>query len=235
MDPTSGLSLADPQLSRFEWEWVSRPGTSVAEFSTSTAVRPTVTVDLPGTYVAQVNVFAADDLTSDTPLATTTVTISTGGTPPLAVVQGRGIPGELALTLDGSASYDLDGDMLTYSWSVESAPSDGEVTFATPNDVLTDVTFTGAGDFVLGLSVQDATGLTSEIATYDVRTTAAMSMDTGFDLQGSLSTFNLLTEVYTGRQEVEGRTYIGSSLENITGQFGYRPATDGLELSLIHI
>ena len=77
LEPTCGLSLADPQLSLFEWEWVSRPGTSVAEFSTSTAVRSTVTLDLPGTYVAQVNVFAADDLTSDTPLATTTVTIST--------------------------------------------------------------------------------------------------------------------------------------------------------------
>ena len=126
--------------------------------------------------------------------------------------------------------------MLTYSWSVERAPANGDVTFAAPNDVLTDVTFTGAGDFVLGLSVQDETGLTSEVATYEVRTTAAPATpDSDFDLQGSLSTFNMITETFTGNQGIEGRAFIGSSLQNTNGQFGSTLTIDDLDLAGLYI
>ncbi|WP_425100539.1 collagen-binding domain-containing protein [Tropicibacter sp. S64] len=43
----------------------------------------------------------------------------------------------------------------------------------------------------------------------------------------TLGTFNLVTQGYTGTQEVEGRTYIGGTLTGVTGQFGFATPTDG--------
>lgn len=45
-------------------------------------------------------------------------------------------------------------------------------------------------------------------------------------LEETLGTFNLVTESYTGNQEVEGRTYVDSSISNVNGQFGFVTPTD---------
>lgn len=46
-------------------------------------------------------------------------------------------------------------------------------------------------------------------------------------LQETLGTFNLVTLDYSGTQEVEGRAWIGNTLSNTTGQFGFRAPNDG--------
>ncbi|MFW2541847.1 collagen-binding domain-containing protein [Primorskyibacter sp. 2E107] len=46
-------------------------------------------------------------------------------------------------------------------------------------------------------------------------------------VQESLGTFNLVTQAYSGNQEVEGRTYVGSTLSGVTGQFGFAAPADG--------
>lgn len=46
-------------------------------------------------------------------------------------------------------------------------------------------------------------------------------------LEDILGTFNLVTESYSGNQEVEGRTYIGSTVTGVTGQFGFSAPNDG--------
>ena len=46
-------------------------------------------------------------------------------------------------------------------------------------------------------------------------------------LEDTLGTFNLVTNSYSGNQEVEGRTYIGSTVTGVTGQFGFAAPNDG--------
>ena len=46
-------------------------------------------------------------------------------------------------------------------------------------------------------------------------------------LDETLGTFNLVTQSYTGNQEVEGRAWIGSTLSGVTGQFGFASPDDG--------
>lgn len=177
LDPTDGFSVHGTQPLRAEWVWVTRPATSVAEFSQIDALRPFITVDVPGSYVAQLNLFALDDPDATDPVAMTTLQISTDGVAPVAVVRGRGLPGELDVSLDGTRSYDVDGDGLSYEWSVASAPTGGTVTFADATSPLTDVTLVGSGSFDLGLTVTDSTGLISQTAIY----TVARTLDGGPD------------------------------------------------------
>ncbi len=46
-------------------------------------------------------------------------------------------------------------------------------------------------------------------------------------LEDTLGTFNLVTNSYSGTQEVEGRTYVGSTVTGVTGQFGFAAPNDG--------
>lgn len=62
--------------------------------------------------------------------------------------------------------------------------------------------------------------------------TLALSLPTyshagSLTLQETLGTFNLVTLDYSGSQEVEGRAWIGNTLTNTTGQFGFRAPDDG--------
>lgn len=78
LDPTDGLSLVAPhEATRAEWIWVQRPGTSVADFSDPTVLRPFVTIDVPGSYEARVNLYPLGDPAATAPVASTTVRIST--------------------------------------------------------------------------------------------------------------------------------------------------------------
>ena len=57
---------------------------------------------------------------------------------------------------------------------------------------------------------------------------ASPALSTPLTVQQTLSTFNLVTQTYTGNQEVEGRTFIGSDLVNLgSGQFGFQSPSDG--------
>ena len=93
LDPTDGFVAEDGTALRAEWSWDDRPAVSVAEFSDTTALRPTVTVDVAGTYVARLNLFPQDDAAATEPLYVTTVEISTENLTPVAQVVARSTAG----------------------------------------------------------------------------------------------------------------------------------------------
>ena len=86
--------------------------------------------------------------------------------PPVADAgEDQSVSADQSVTLDGSASYDPDGQTLTYSWDFDA--SDGIGKDATGATVET--TYNKVGDYVVTLTVDDGLGLTaSDTATVHV-------------------------------------------------------------------
>jgi RHS repeat-associated protein len=102
------------------------------------------------------------------------VVAGTDNLPPVAGIRTRAVPGgALPLRMDATASYDVDGDRLSYLWTVESVPAGGSASFSDASAPMPDLSLTGSGQFTIGLRVQDAEGLSSETALYQVLMTPA--------------------------------------------------------------
>jgi uncharacterized cupredoxin-like copper-binding protein len=102
-----------------------------------------------------------------------------GNTPPVANA-GPDQTGIAAatVTLDGSASYDPDGDAITYSWSQVSGPT---VTLATPTAARTTFTAATGQTYVFRLTVTDSGGLSSSATTRVATTTPTAAQVVRFD------------------------------------------------------
>ena len=127
----SGSSDADGDRLSFAWSLESVPAGSLAALSDPAAVRPTFAIDVPGTYVASLVVH--DGSVASKP---DTVTVSTVNSPPVADAGPHqtslvGVP----VTLDGSGSSDVDGDPLSFAWSLLSTPSGSAASLDEPASV----------------------------------------------------------------------------------------------------
>lgn len=230
LDPTDAAPGLGSDLLYPAWSWETRPATSVADFSDATVLRPVFTPDVSGSWTAKLELFA--DPADTTPVAMAFLDISTENLAPVALIQARGLPGGSApLTLDGTPSFDVDGETLTYLWSIVSAPAGHTAVFSATDAAIVDFSYDVAGSYIVGLTVQDASGLTSETAEFRIDVAGASD----FDLDATLGTFNLVTNLYSGNQEVEGRTFIGSDLQGVTGQFGYAAPADGTAYAELYI
>jgi hypothetical protein len=148
----SGSSDPDGDALTFTWSFVSRPAGSGATLADATAVQPSFSVDLPGTYVAQLIVKDAA-----LHIASNTVTISTENSAPVADAGAAQTPhaGE-TVTLDGSGSQDADGDPLTFVWSFVSVPTGSAATLSDPTAVNPTFVADVLGDYVIQLIVNDS-------------------------------------------------------------------------------
>ena len=98
----------------FLWSLTSVPSGSAATLNAPTAVFPTFVADKAGSYTAQLIV--NDGVLNSNPA---TVTISTSNSPPVANAGTDQVVNVSAtVQLDGSGSTDIDGDPLTYAWSL---------------------------------------------------------------------------------------------------------------------
>jgi WD40 repeat protein len=128
-------------------------GSTTAALSDSTLVNPTFVVDAPGVYVAQLIV--NDGTVNSNPI---TVSISTTNSAPVA---NAGSDQTVQVTdtvfLDGIASNDVDGDNLTFIWSL-TVPA-GSTTAALSDSTLVNPTFVvdAPGVYVAQLIVNDGT------------------------------------------------------------------------------
>ncbi len=124
----AGSSDADGDPLKLRWALVSAPTGSAARLDDPGAVRPSFTADLPGTYVAQLIV--ADGAEAGRP---DTVVITTGGARPVADAGPDlfGMNGDTVM-LDGTASFDPDGDPLSFHWSLIGRPDGSSTVIADP-------------------------------------------------------------------------------------------------------
>jgi hypothetical protein len=173
----AGSSDADGDALTFRWSFASRPDGSVATLTDATAIAPSFVPDLPGEYVLQL-IVNDGTLTS----APDTVTITTTNTAPVAVAGNDqiGVPVGSVVTLDGSGSFDADGQPLSYRWSLLAKPAGssaeiGESEIANP-------TFTAdvAGEYVAQLIVNDGV-VDSAPDTVLIRTNQPLNASAGPD------------------------------------------------------
>lgn len=148
----SASSDVDGDLLTYQWSLIVPTG-STAELSDATAVQPVFEIDVSGIYVAQLIV---NDGTQDS--VADTVTISTGNSKPIANAGVNQYPllGDTVI-LDGSASSDVDNDMLTYHWSFLLVPPGSTATLSDTSAVNPSFTIDVRGDYVVQLIVDDGT------------------------------------------------------------------------------
>lgn len=149
----SGSSDVDGDPLTYEWSFLSRPPGSAAVLQNATSVTSTFVVDSPGSYVVELVV--NDGIVDSDPA---TVTISTENSPPVA----RAGPNQTArvgdvVTLDGSASNDIDGDPLTYRWSFITKPDASSAVLDDSFSVAPTFSIDAVGNYVIQLIVNDGT------------------------------------------------------------------------------
>jgi len=147
----TGSSDTDGDPLSFHWSLTSRPPGSAAVLADAGTVSPSFTVDVPGNYLAQLIV--NDGTVNSLP---DTVAVTTVNSAPVANAGTDQSPlvGETA-TLDGSASSDVDGDLLQYVWSLIARPTGSNATLSDTSAVQPKVLIDTAGTYEAQLIVDD--------------------------------------------------------------------------------
>lgn len=145
-------SDADGDTLTFSWAFISVPDGSTASLATPGAAQSSFVADREGSYVVRLTV--SDGRASSSTDVTITV-FGTNNKPVANAGAAQTVPIAAAVTLDGSASSDADGDPLQYGWSFVSVPS-GSLAVLTGADTA-NPTFTAdlAGEYVVQLVVGD--------------------------------------------------------------------------------
>ena len=147
----NGSSDVDGNALSFSWSFTAKPTTSFATLSDGRAVNPGFVIDAPGVYVVQLIV---NDGTSDS--APDTVTVTTLNSRPVA----NAGPDQVVLAgdsvqLNGSGSTDVDGNPLTFSWSLTTSPVGSTATLSNPTIVNPTLVADRPGTYIAQLTVND--------------------------------------------------------------------------------
>jgi hypothetical protein len=147
-----GTQSYDPDGHDIAYSWSLRaPEGSQAVLSGPTTPGPSFTPDLFGTYTATLVV--TDGYAQSQP---SDVVISTSNSAPVAHAGlSQSAPIGATVTLDGTGSSDADGDALTYSWSIVSAPTGSTSAPSDPHGPIASLIPDTLGLYVVGLIVND--------------------------------------------------------------------------------
>jgi len=140
----------------YQWTISTQPPESAATLTGETTSAPSFTPDVGGRYEIQLVV---DDGTEFSAPDTVAIEVTSEMTsPPVAVAPPAAIiPLGQPYTLDGTGSYDDDGDSLTYSWLLLSSPAGSTVLLQGASTATPKLTPDQEGDYVVRLTVNDGT------------------------------------------------------------------------------
>ena len=150
----SGSSDADGNQLTYLWSFVSIPSGSGATLTNPTMVNPTFLADKTGQYVVQLIV---NDGTVSSAPATVTITTTPGNTAPVANAgPDQTVQLGAMVTLNGSRSSDVDGNLLTYQWAFVTVPTGSAAKLANSTTMTSTFVADMAGDYVVRLLVNDS-------------------------------------------------------------------------------
>jgi hypothetical protein len=137
----------------YAWGISSKPKGSNAMLSNATALNPSFNADLLGYYTINLVVTDSIGLSSES----ATVTISAVNAAPVAEAGADQAITSLntQVQLNGSQSYDADGDSITYSWIILSRPENSLAELSGSDGAHPFFTADKAGDYVIQLVVND--------------------------------------------------------------------------------
>ncbi|HSQ84333.1 MAG TPA: PKD domain-containing protein, partial [Desulfobacterales bacterium] len=145
----------------YEWEIASSPSGSAAVSSASDSSNSTFTftVDLSGEYMIQLKVTDSLGMESEPYV----VVVSTSNSMPVADAGSNQALSKEGTTvqLDGSQSFDPDGDPITYAWSITSRPQFSSAVLDDSTAVKPTFVADSLGTYVIELIVTDSHGLDS--------------------------------------------------------------------------
>ena len=154
----------------YTWRFVSMPEGSTANLSDPGISNPSFTADVAGDYVVEL-IVSDGELESDP--AMVTITAVSGNSAPIANAgPDQNVAAGTTVTLDGSASQDINNDPLGYSWRFASIPQDSTANFSDPSVFNPSFIADVAGVYIVELIVNDG-DLESDPATVTI--TAATS------------------------------------------------------------
>ncbi len=166
----SASSDVDGNALGYAWVLLSRPARSRAVLKGANSISPVFVADEPGTYVAQLVV---NDGTADG--NPSVVTITTENTPPVANADSnRVVVPNAFVQLNGSGSTDVDGNELTYHWTLLSAPAGSAAALNDGTAVNPAFTADLPGTYVAQLIVNDGQ-VNSVPATVSITTDSALA------------------------------------------------------------
>jgi len=182
----SQSSDPDDQDITYTWTIESQPECSNSILSDPAAVNPQFTPDCYGTYVFRL---VCNDGYIDS--APDDVVVTFENVAPISDADGnQSIDlGQTAL-LDGSGSYDPNGDTITYEWNTAAMPSGADPQIDDPTAVDPIFSTDLAGEYVLNLIVFDGL-LYSEASTVTIMV-VEVQQDVTVVLQNSITAINLL-------------------------------------------
>ena len=163
---TLSASATDPELDPISYTWsvASQPADANVFLATPGAATTSATgLTLPGEYVFAVAVGDAVNTIS----RNVVVKVHAENQPPIAMDVHNRLPVIVTLPTDNTelrcAGLDLEGDALSYRWSVLSQPAGAAALLASPDTAQCKVTnMTVAGDYVLRIELSDPTHTVSE-------------------------------------------------------------------------
>ncbi|MDT8282016.1 MAG: putative Ig domain-containing protein, partial [Gammaproteobacteria bacterium] len=150
LDASASYAL-DAQPLTYTWSLVTAPDNSVSSLSDAHALKPALLIDQPGDYVIQliVNDGARNSLPDH-------VIVSTNNVRPVANAgEAQDVLLNSQVQLNAINSFDGDGDLLAYQWSMLHKPETSAATLANVNGILTDFIADVSGQYVVQLVAND--------------------------------------------------------------------------------
>jgi hypothetical protein len=158
LDGTASYDPDENYPLTYEWQIISKPSESTAAPDSSDQT-VTFTADLPGEYSIQLEVIDDLGMVSEPYI----VVVSTSNSMPVADAgPDQAFANEgITVELDGSQSFDLDGDQITYAWIITIKPPFSSATLTDPTAVNPTFVTDLFGTYVIELFVTDDLGLES--------------------------------------------------------------------------
>ena len=149
----NGTQSSDPDGDSLTYSWAftsNIPDGSSAILENADTPAPSFTIDKKGSYEIELTV--SDGTSSNTDL----VLVNVGNTAPVANA-GSDLTVALdeAITLSAENSSDIDGDTLSFTWSILMAPAGNNATINNANNVTANFTPDSAGTYVIQVLVSD--------------------------------------------------------------------------------